>query len=1078
MCDARSNTPNPVSLGLRKMRIRLSSLKPFFILLLTLSFIFNSIGGDLLFCKAWAASGAAGLTSVGSEGSGGPTPLKNLSPETFNLPQELGYIQESVKVPDSKRTVIHIQDAHCNYAAQRSIVEILAYLTTEYGVYAVNCEGGAEGYDLSVFTNIQGKSVREKTADYFVKEGVVSAAEYYAVNNPQKVKLWGVEDPDLYIKNLKIYKDSLAHKSEVDRYIKSLRYILDNLKRHIYSNKLLEFDKYYTRYKENKIAFKEYLLYLISIAQKRMINVKSFPNIYILSRTLQEEDKIDFRKANNEKDEVVDKLKKILSRNELKELMVKVGELKIERISQADFYVYLSKKAKSIKLDLTGYSELQKYIIYISLYSAVDRTKVAAEIDALEDKIKESMYENDAQRELGILSKDLTLTRNIFNISLTKDDYLYYMEHREAFAVSHYISFIDKKAPLYKISAKLDRNIGLLDEYRESMDQFYACSLERDKAFIKNIKFTDHDRPNSIIITGGFHTENLRELFNKEKVSYISIMPKFSSEKGYESPYMKRLTGQRTALENVIDTAIPAVLSLQVVEILSTRLALQVEGEANLAKFRLAVAIMAAIIQGKEFILKINAGIPIAGIDDEGEKFITFSEPKGSGAINHSMTSASQMTSAARDQFDAVLTGMTPNTFVFNIAPLREPAAAAPAPVSGEPSPGIYAGPVIQPAGAIGPGAETWQGPIFIGTLRGRDGTTNGFAYRYSADGKNISVIPPYSDSVPVSIVTDRDGNEMTVNPALLSDRLSKLTSLTAEQRPVISQLAEQLPLVKEVVMLEPQEAVQGFIIGQTLYLSRALIDRPAEIGLTGAVTADARFAQDIQRLSGDLRQGVLNIFLIKTTPQTIAGQTAVGHEARNIFEKKFGIDTIILYYTDAKGQRAQLERMSQLLLLDANKGKYPMAFANCMNQQELKTAQTFISRNDAVKDMVAIGRDFGRGKNRIPEEIKVMFVGSTMMNDRRLSKTFNMSAEALFESRKNILRAFELNNIINVDDINKIFGVDITGIDDLTEAQAELVDRIMNNIWGGILLLNCSKIDWKTFDDWKNSQRQLLQSV
>jgi hypothetical protein len=54
---------------------------------------------------------------------------------------------------------------------------------------------------------------------------------------------------------------------------------------------------------------------------------------------------------------------------------------------------------------------------------------------------------------------------------------------------------------------------------------FYECSLERDKAFVKNIRFTDHTRPSSIIITGGFHTENLRELFKGEKVSYISIMP-------------------------------------------------------------------------------------------------------------------------------------------------------------------------------------------------------------------------------------------------------------------------------------------------------------------------------------------------------------------------------------------------------------------------------------------------------------------------------------------------------------------------------------------------------------------------
>jgi len=959
MFDARSNTPMFGSVRPKKVNSIRFTLRPFFmvrqahhktlslskgfIILLTVLFSFNALGGDMLIGEVWAARSSSGLTSVGLESIGSPSPLKNLSASTFTLPQELGYIQESAEALNSGKTVIHIQDAHCNYAAQKSITKILDYLTTEYGIRAVNCEGAAESYDLSPFTAISGKDVREKTADFFVKEGVVSAAEYYAVNNPQKVNLWGVEDPNLYLKNLKVYRDSLSYKDVVDRYLRSIGHILDNLKRHIYSDELLELDKYYTGYKDGKIAFKEYLLYLISMARKRMIDIRSFSNIYLLSQTLGEEEKINFKRANNEKDDVVDKLKKSLSRNELEELMTMVGKLKTERISQSDFYAYLVKKALSVKLDISGYTELQKYIMYISLYGAIDRTKITKEIDTLEDRIKTSLYENETQRELGVLSKNLSITKNIFNISLTRDDYIYYEEHKETFAVASYVSFIDKTAPLYKISVSLDKNIGSLDGYRERIEKFYEYSLERDRAFIKNIKFTDHDRPSSIIITGGFHAENLRELFKNENVSYVSIMPKFNNEKGYESPYMKRLSGQRTAVENVIDTAIPAVLNLQVVEILSARLALKVEGEAGLAKFRLAVAIMSAIMQGKEFVLKINADVPVAGTDDKTEKFITFSKPEGADAISHSMTSASGMNAEAREQFDAVLTEMTTNAFVFSMAPVQGQAILATEPISGQ-----------------------------------------------------------------------------------------------------------MLPAPSEEAVIQPAEAI----------------------------TPDARFSQDMRRLSGDLRQGVLNIFLIKTTPQTIAGQTAIGHEAMNTFEKKLGIDTIILYYTDVKSQRAQLERMNQLLLLDENKGKYPMAFANCMNPQELKVARAFINKNSAIKGMTAVGRDFGRGANRIPEEVKVMFVGSTMMNDRRLSKNFNMSASYLFESRKNILRAFESNGIISIASINRAFGINITSIDDLTEEQSELIDRIMNNIWRGALILNCSKVDWKIFDDWKNSQRQLLQSV
>lgn len=928
MLDARSNAIENKAMWPMRVKSRKFTLRPFFILSLAVIFSFNVLGGDLLIGEVWAAR-VPELTSVGSDNTGGPTPLKDLKADTFSLPQELGYIQESVKVPDSTRTVIHIQDAHCNYAAQKSIAGILDYLTTEYGIYAVNCEGGAEGYDLSVFTSIEDKPAREKTADYFVKEGVVSAAEYYAVNNPQKVALWGVEDPDLYIKNLKVYRDSLSHKAQVDRYIKSISHILDNLKRHIYSDGLMEFDGHYTGYKEGKIKFKEYVLYLITTAQKRMIDIKAFPNIYLLSQTLKEEDGINFKRANNERDDVVERLKKVLSRNEIAELMNNVAQVKAERISQSDFYAYLVKKAKSIKLNIAEYPELQKYIIYISMYSAMDRTKVSNEIDALEDKIKESLYENDTQRELGILSKNLTLIKNIFNISITRDDYNYYKEHISAFSVVNYINFIDRLAPLYKIQAALDSNIAMLDQYRDAMNQFYECSLERDKAFIKNIKFTDHARPNSIIITGGFHTENLRELFNNEKVSYVSIMPKFKNERDYESPYLKRLAGQKTALENVIDTAIPAVLNLQVVEIL-TRLGIMVEGRAAMERFKLAVAILGAINSGRLFILKIDANVRLEGLDDEGEKFITFTKGSGAEAVTHKMDLASSI----------------------------------------------------------------------------------------SADTKAAL--------------------ERQINAELTAEGIKYITG------PV--QTAPAAP--SEAVQTPPQPAP------------------PAAASAAGSKALD----QNTRTLTDNLRRGVYNIFVMKATDETISGQTAIGRQGAGIFEKKFGLSTVILYYTNAASREVQLNRMAQLL--KENESKHSMGFINCLNKEELEAANKFLNAHTPLKDTVAVAKDFKEGEKEIaiPDEARVIIVGSAIMNDRRLSKVFGMKPDELYQNRMETLYLLNANGVID--------DADFDAVRDLDLSRASELNIFMDRIWRGDISLNCTKVDWKNFDDWKNAQRQLLQAV
>lgn len=166
------------------------------------------------------------------------------NPEKIVVPRELGLVKSKF-IGNEGRLVVHIQDAHCNYAAQHRIADIIEYLNKEYGIETVNLEGGTKGYDLAVFTEIADKAVRDKVADYFVKDGKVSGPEYFAINNPGKVNLWCIEDAKLYIENLNVYRESLKYKGDADKIIRSLSSMLTNLKVKIYSGELLEFDAKY-----------------------------------------------------------------------------------------------------------------------------------------------------------------------------------------------------------------------------------------------------------------------------------------------------------------------------------------------------------------------------------------------------------------------------------------------------------------------------------------------------------------------------------------------------------------------------------------------------------------------------------------------------------------------------------------------------------------------------------------------------------------------------------------------------------------------------------------------------------------
>jgi len=120
---------------------------------------------------AWAAGSPLGPTSTGSTRPGGlGLSLKPLTSENFDLPHNLGEAKVSTgRGGNLSPVVINIQDAHTDYSCQKAIQGIVEYLNAEYGVDTALLEGGAGKYDLSPFTDIEDKALRERVADYFVR---------------------------------------------------------------------------------------------------------------------------------------------------------------------------------------------------------------------------------------------------------------------------------------------------------------------------------------------------------------------------------------------------------------------------------------------------------------------------------------------------------------------------------------------------------------------------------------------------------------------------------------------------------------------------------------------------------------------------------------------------------------------------------------------------------------------------------------------------------------------------------------------------------------------------------------------
>ncbi|MCM8790484.1 MAG: TIM barrel protein [Candidatus Omnitrophica bacterium] len=559
------------------------------------AFLFNMLGYE----GAWAADMPSELTIAGTERPDSPTIPREFIACNFALPHELGTIRDAWCPPDQKAgswpAVIHIQDAHCNYGAQLAISRIIEYLNSEYRISVINLEGGAGPYDLSPFTLMDDRRIRQSVADSFMRDGLLNGAEFFAINNPDKVKLWGVEDAKLYVNNLNVYTTSLVHKAENERMLADLGFMLTNLKIKMYPKDLLEFDIKYAQYKADNITFGEYLSYLLKTATQKGIEMRYYSNLQVLEAALKEEAEIDFKKATNEREALIENLRKRLSKKAMEELVLTTVEFKEDKISQSEFYAYLSGRAKMLNIEMKDYPNLERYIRYLGLYEKVNKLKVMDEVDSLQEAIGRTLYENEDQRQLGKLSKNFAIMKMMFRVTLTQNDYKYYKANEEAFGIRSFMDFIERHAPFYKITNVLDKGIYQLDSRRERMAEFYEYSFRRDEAFLANMISADGSVVReakhgvTILITGGFHTDNMCELFRKNGIAYVSIIPSFLNPRGYQSPYYEILGGTPSGLTESLREIFAGISTIQVASMLSSALGEEVWGRAGIEAFKAAI---------------------------------------------------------------------------------------------------------------------------------------------------------------------------------------------------------------------------------------------------------------------------------------------------------------------------------------------------------------------------------------------------------------------------------------------------------------------------------------------------------
>ncbi len=461
----------------------------------------------------------------------------------IRVPSDLAQLDE-IGMNGSRDLIINIQDCHSSLSAQYSIVEILKRLLQDYSVDVVAIEGATGYVDTSILKTFPDTGIKEKTADYLMKEGKLSAGEFFTVTSNEDIALYGVEDNGLYRENVKVFRDIYSKNRES---IDTLDLILEKLRKKedkVYQEDLSRMVYKSRLHRDGKMSFDVYWDFLEEICRERGVPTGGYPAINGFMDCVSLERTIGFSEATSQRKELIDELMEGAAKEDLEEMVLKSLSFEKGKITELAYHTWLLDLAARKGARTEKYTQLYRYVDYIEHYQRLNIIGLQKELDRIEEKVLEELFSSQEERELYRLVTLVELVRALFEIKLSGEDVSRLSRNMDKVTVDEVMSFIGGKGTNDDQDAVLDikrRLEMLLPEAKKAL-RFYKLAEKRNKAMLANTASTMRREGKHVaaLISGGHHSRGLTELMKEKGLSYLVLMPKFSSDRS--RPYIAVLT--------------------------------------------------------------------------------------------------------------------------------------------------------------------------------------------------------------------------------------------------------------------------------------------------------------------------------------------------------------------------------------------------------------------------------------------------------------------------------------------------------------------------------------------------------
>lgn len=509
-----------------------------------------------------------------------------------NIPQIYGKAKDSFQ-GSSDKTIIHIQDAHCNVESQENIQSILKSLEEQGKIDAVSVEGDWEPLKAEGFITQKTQEDRQYLTDWFTKYGLISGPLRHQILDNNNLKVFGMETKSILKEGWGNYIKSQTNKEDLSARAEKIKGVMEAIKLKLFDQDTQNFLQSIKDFESDKITLTAYAKILQAQADKGGVKWSTFNNFSKVVESIKLEDKIDFAKIDRERLDLVDELETKVAKDVSNDIVTKSLNYRLGRLSAVEYYNFILNKADSAKLDMNKYKNVKEYANLVNLYAQINDDALFAEIDHLVEAVKAKTFKNDAQVQFDKHLVNLYLVTKMIGLQMTRSDIAQYYKNKENLSVAKTIAFLKDQAKQLNLGVELDKNLAEIDNSLSSNEKFYELAMKRDDVMVENTLAMMDEKgfKTVVLVAGGFHTEGIVKAMKAQNISHCVITPRITNPDA-KNYYVETKLGTNPAFKEMEKAGIESKNLAFIKEIKSTLIAFNSSSDIN-------TSVMAEAVEGE-----------------------------------------------------------------------------------------------------------------------------------------------------------------------------------------------------------------------------------------------------------------------------------------------------------------------------------------------------------------------------------------------------------------------------------------------------------------------------------------------